>query len=172
MGLRLMFFRSEIEDQSSEFGVRSSEFVDRSSGIVVRRSETQYGFEFVVGLFPWDLLAWVWLLILFMLKDFRAFDLSKQFYHRCKYLRMPIHLKDQLMRASASIALNLAESSGRESEREKLRYFTIALGSLRESQAILELEKIDDAELKDITDQLGRILFHLCKKAETPTSPN
>lgn len=70
------------------------------------------------------------------------------------------------MRASSSIALNLAESSGRRTQKEKLRYFTISLGSLRETQAILELEQINDSALHETTDQLGAILYKLCQLRE------
>lgn len=98
-----------------------------------------------------------------MLKNFTAFQLSKEFYQNCKKLRLPAHLKDQLLRAASSIALNLAESNGNRTEKDRIRFFTHALGSLRECQAILELEQIDDQVLKNLSDQLGAILFKLCK---------
>jgi len=41
---------------------------------------------------------------------------------------------DQLLRAVASIAANIAEGLGRPSAAERHRFFGIALGSLRESQ--------------------------------------
>jgi four helix bundle protein len=63
-----------------------------------------------------------------MLKNFRAFQLAKEFYQICKTLKLPVHLKDQLMRASSSTALNLAESSGERTEKERDRYFTVARG--------------------------------------------
>jgi len=101
-----------------------------------------------------------------MLKDFRAFQLAKEFYQICKTLKIPVHIKDQLTRASSSIALNLAESSGERTEKEKERFFTMARGSFFEAQAILELEEIQDAKLIDIANQLGAILYKLCRIAE------
>jgi len=101
-----------------------------------------------------------------MLKDFRAFQLAKILYQTCKTLKLPAHLKDQLVRASSSIALNLAESSGERTEKEKERYYTIARGSLLESQAILELEGIHDPDLANTMNQLGAILYTLCRIAE------
>ena len=67
------------------------------------------------------------------------------------------------MRAASSVALNLAESSGKRTEKERIRFFTISMGSLRECQAILELEEIDDPTLRDLSDQLGAVLFTLCR---------
>ena len=101
-----------------------------------------------------------------MLKDFRAFQLAKSFYKGCKLLKLPSHLKDQLMRASSSIALNLAESTGKITQKDKIKYFSIAFGSLRESQAILEIEEIESPKLIEISDQLGGMLYKLCKVSE------
>jgi four helix bundle protein len=101
-----------------------------------------------------------------MLKNFRAFQLAKEFYQICKTLKLPVHLKDQLMRASSSTALNLAESSGERTEKERDRYFTVARGSFLESQAILDLEGINNPTLTHITDQLGAVLYKLCRIAE------
>ena len=101
-----------------------------------------------------------------MLKNFRAFQLAKEFYQICKTLKLPVHLKEQLVRASSSVALNLAESSGDRTEKEMERFFTIARGSFLESKAILDLEGIQDANLTDISDQLGAILYKLCRIAE------
>ena len=105
-----------------------------------------------------------------MLKDFRAYQISNEFYQRCKSIRLPFHMKDQLTRASASIALNLAESSGKRTTKDRIRYFTMALGSVRECEAILQLEKIQDPVALDLLDQLGAILFTLSqipKKGKT-----
>jgi four helix bundle protein len=48
-------------------------------------------------------------------------------------------LRDQLERASVSIALNVAEAAGRLSVPDKARFFAIARGSATESAAILDL---------------------------------
>jgi hypothetical protein len=41
-----------------------------------------------------------------MLKNFKTYQLSIQFYQACEKLKLPRHLKDQLVRASSSVALN------------------------------------------------------------------
>jgi len=96
-----------------------------------------------------------------MLVNFRAFQLAKEFYQRCKTIKLPAFLKDQLMRASSSIALNLAESSGKRTVKERVRYFVISLGSLRECEAIFEIEEIKDPVARDLMNQLGAVLFKL-----------
>ncbi len=75
----------------------------------------------------------------------------------------PKAMQEQLMRASASVALNVAEGSGKHSLSDQRRYYGIALGSLRECEAILDLEGMNSARLVKIMDQLGAILFTLCR---------
>jgi four helix bundle protein len=57
--------------------------------------------------------------------------------------KLPSHerflLADQWRRASYSVPLNIAEGTGRKGSREFCRYLGIALGSLHELEAILEL---------------------------------
>ena len=48
-------------------------------------------------------------------------------------------LRDQLDRASVSIALNIAEGAGRRTSADKAHFFVIARGSAAECAAILEL---------------------------------
>ena len=101
-----------------------------------------------------------------MLKDFIAFQIAKEIYRECKGIKLPPHLSDQLMRASSSIALNIAEGSGKRTSRDQAKFYSIALGSLRESQAILEIEDIEHNNLKDKMNSLGGILFKLSKKGK------
>ena len=74
-----------------------------------------------------------------MRRNFRTFELAVEFYHLTTALALPRHLRDQLSRAASSVALNLAEGSGRSSKAEQKRFFDIAFGSLRECQAVLDL---------------------------------
>jgi four helix bundle protein len=48
-------------------------------------------------------------------------------------------IRDQLDRASVSIALNIAEAAGRRMARDKAHFFAIARGSATECAAILDL---------------------------------
>ena len=99
-----------------------------------------------------------------MLQNFRSFQLAVQFYQQAKGLKLPYHLKDQLQRAASSIALNLSEGSGKESRKDRRRFYLIAFGSIRECQAILALHQTD--KLTSELDFLARHVFKLCKALE------
>ena len=93
--------------------------------------------------------------------------MAKQLYKSCKTLRLPPFLFDQLMRASSSVVLNIAEGSGKQTTKDQKRFYAIALGSLRECEAIMDMEDIGGKELRDLANQLTVILFTLCRKTET-----
>ncbi|OYZ23629.1 MAG: hypothetical protein B7Y39_04010 [Bdellovibrio sp. 28-41-41] len=99
-----------------------------------------------------------------MLDKFDAFVVAKELYKKCKSLKLPRNLKDQLLRASSSVALNLAEGSGKHTPEDQRRFYSISFGSLRECQAIFAIEEIDDQDLKILTDRLGAMLFKLSRK--------
>jgi four helix bundle protein len=95
----------------------------------------------------------------------RTFDLAVTFYRQASALRLPVHLKDQLSRASSSVALNLAEGRGKSTRRDQLRFFHIALGSARESQAVLILADLVGAESWMTLDHLVASLYRLIERA-------
>ena len=100
-----------------------------------------------------------------MLKDFRAYQMAIRFHKNCKKLFGPPYLKYQLLRASSSAVLTLAEGSERATIPDRRRFFRMAMGSIRECQAILEI--MDDSkvldEAKKLADSLGAITFKLCQ---------
>ena len=71
---------------------------------------------------------------------------------------------DQLLRAVASIGANIAEGLGRPSAAERLRFFGIALGSLREAQTWYDAvagelpPELVDLRLRQLTE-LRRLLI-------------
>jgi four helix bundle protein len=99
-----------------------------------------------------------------MLRNFKAYQLAKEHYWHCKELKLPSFLKDQRLRASSSVALTLAEGSGKRTPADQRRFYAMAYGSFRECQAIIELEKLNDTTLDRVQDQLGAILFTLSRK--------
>ena len=97
-----------------------------------------------------------------MLTQFRTYNLAVQFHHSCRVAKMPGYLKNQLLRAASSIALNLAEGSGKPTPRDQLRFYSIAMGSLRECQAALDLAPVRSQALTSMADHLGASLYRLC----------
>lgn len=69
------------------------------------------------------------------------------------------------MKASSSVALNLAEGSGKRTIPEQKRFYSIALGSIRECAAIIELEEVKDPSLKALLDELGAMVYTLSRKS-------
>ncbi len=89
--------------------------------------------------------------------------MAVEFYRLTRALTLPRHLKDQLNRAASSVVLNLAEGSGRSSLDDQKRFFVIAMGSIRESQAILALADGVTLELADSIDKLAAHAYRLIK---------
>lgn len=73
------------------------------------------------------------------MKNFRTYQLSLQFYKDCQGLKLSTIAKDQFDRALLSIPLNLAEGAAKPTERDRKKFYFIALGSVREVQTLLAL---------------------------------
>ncbi|MEK2647071.1 four helix bundle protein [Bdellovibrio sp. BCCA] len=93
--------------------------------------------------------------------EFRTLTLAKIYYSLGSRHSLPSHLRDQFLRSSSSISLNLVEGNAKTSLRDRLRIFEIAYGSFRESQTILEIAAIDNKELLVTGDELGANLYKL-----------
>ena len=93
------------------------------------------------------------------MKNFRCYQLAKDLYQACKELPVRGHQRDQLLRASLSVCLNLAEGSAKQTNKERRRFYFIALGSQREVHALLDLEGFTSLETK--SDHLGASLYKL-----------
>ena len=98
-----------------------------------------------------------------MQKNFRSYDLAVTFYQLTRTLRLSRNLKDQLDRAAASVALNLAEGSGRRTRADQKRFFAMAFGSLRECQAILDLSADSNLTARQQADTLAAHIYCLIK---------
>ena len=79
------------------------------------------------------------------------------------------HARDQWLRAAQSIPLNIAEGNGKQSLKDKNRFFEIARGSALECAAIhdilvsfeaidLELNRVGKTNLKRIVSMLTRLI--------------
>ncbi len=97
-----------------------------------------------------------------MLKNFRSYQLAVRFSQTTRGLRVPSVLRDQLGRAASSVALNLAEGSGKSSAKDRCRFYEIALGSARECEAVLDLIS-HEGEAREQLEVLSRHIFNLCR---------
>lgn len=100
-----------------------------------------------------------------MMKKFIAYNEALAFNTDCSAAHGPKHLKVQLLRAASSIALNLAEGSCQPSGKNRARYYRMALGSLRETQAALIMMAASASLIKK-ADNLGALIYRLCKATE------
>ena len=96
-----------------------------------------------------------------MLNNFKTYQLAVEFYRRSQEVRAPGFLKNQLLRAAGSVALNLSEGTSKPTVKERQRYYSIALGSLRECQTALELNGTNVPALLELADHLGASLYRL-----------
>jgi four helix bundle protein len=101
-----------------------------------------------------------------MLKNFRTYQLALEFHKTCEAIKTRPHIKDQLSRATLSIVLNLAEGSAKPTYKDRQRFYAIAFGSFRESQAILQI--MDQKEIFKTSDHLGACLYKLSHHKPAP----
>jgi len=79
-------------------------------------------------------------------------------------------LRDQIRRSAVSISSNIAEGDERDTNKESIRFFYIAKGSLAELRTQLEIaheigyiEKRVYSELENMCDEIGRMVGKLIK---------
>ncbi len=98
-----------------------------------------------------------------MLQNIRTYNLVVELYRKCLTLKLPRHLKDQLSRCSSSVVLNIAEGMGKRTNKDKTRYLYIAFGSLKETQALLDISPIRNEQLIQLADMTGAYLYKFIK---------
>jgi four helix bundle protein len=83
---------------------------------------------------------------------------------------LPVYIRNQYGRASLSIMLNLAEGSGRSTNKDRRNFFIIARGSVFECVAIIDLLLAQNevsldlhTELKSYYEEISKMLFALIK---------
>ena len=100
------------------------------------------------------------------MKNFKSYQLAVTVYKNATQIPLPYHLKEQLLRASSSVALNLAEGSAKSSLKDRRRFYQIAFASLRETQCIFELANLTESSSGKLVDVLAAHLYKLCKSLE------
>src|SRR5580704_11286388 len=95
------------------------------------------------------------------MKKFRTLDLAIEFYEQAVNLKVTGHLRDQLLRAAASIPLNLSEGNAKSSVKEKKRFYQTAYGSVKECQTLFKMMKLSDEKIVATADYLGACIYKL-----------
>lgn len=93
------------------------------------------------------------------MKNFKTYNLAKEFHKDCQAVRLREPYKDQFDRALLSVVLNLAEGCAKPTSRDRRKFYSISLGSLREVQAILDLT--GHPSLLRQSDAVAACLFRL-----------
>ena len=102
------------------------------------------------------------------MQHLKSYQLAIQFYREAKGIELPRYIKDQLRRAALSNVLNLGEGSGRRTMPDRVRFFTIAMGSIRECQSVVEIESEAFTESqRDLLDHLAASTYKLIRNAPT-----
>lgn len=97
---------------------------------------------------------------------------TKIYYSTSKFPKEEIFgLTSQIRRSSISIPSNIAEGSGRESDKDFLRFLNISVGSLFEMQTQLEIAKnityLNEEEFNNLYEdsrEVERMLVSFIKK--------
>ena len=89
-------------------------------------------------------------------------------YRLCNGLKGHRNAKDQLIRASQAIPLNIAEGNGKATGGDRRRYFEIARGSAMECAAVQDVLEVcgalsprDNADAKRLLDRIVAMLTKL-----------
>ncbi len=102
------------------------------------------------------------------MQNFKTLNLAIDLFKCCQRLKLESYLQEQLNRASSSVALNLAEGSGKRTLKDQRKFYDIAMGSLRETQTILAMTQFEVALAKKLADVTAAHLYNLLKKYQGP----
>ena len=116
-------------------------------------------------------------LIYFDFQKLEVYRKSREFYLNCKRVleeaKVERHVRDQLGRASYSVALNIAEGSAKKTNPDRRHFFTISRGSIFECAAILDIlhqeDKIDQvvySNLLILASEISKMLFVMARNLE------
>ncbi|MFN8699925.1 MAG: four helix bundle protein [Flavobacteriales bacterium] len=114
---------------------------------------------------------------MFDFQKLTVYGKAKLFYRECRGLcktgKLERHIADQLARASLSVALNIAEGSGKFSRAHRRNYFVMARASIFECVAVLDILH-DEGQIQSQTfksmleksNELSRMLYSMILNLE------
>lgn len=107
-----------------------------------------------------------------------AIDYVGWAYRFCQSLRGHSNAREQLMRASQSIPLNIAEGNGKRTDPDRRRYFEIARASTLECGAIQDVLEVcgamtpsENQQQKQLLDRIVAMLTRLGHRTNAPSIP-
>jgi len=112
----------------------------------------------------------------FRFRKFKVYQDAKSIYTEIVFItktfpREHLYLTDQIRRSSLSILLNIAEGSSKQSDKDFNRFITIALGSVDETVAAMEVatdlnlvNRIQFETIEKKLEEISRQLGGLSKK--------
>ena len=100
------------------------------------------------------------------MQQFRTKELAMEFYRECKKLKIKDRvIRDQFANLDGSVLslpLNIAEGAGRINTKDRRKFYSISMGSLRETQCLLEI--LGETCLIAKSDSLAAHLYRLMQK--------
>ena len=88
---------------------------------------------------------------------FRAYTEAVRLVQMVRTLSVTGHLRDQLVRATESVVLNLAEGACDATRVQKTRYFAIARASLWEAGAAIDLVSLSGEATQPIAETISAL---------------
>jgi four helix bundle protein len=90
--------------------------------------------------------------------SFRTLELAILFHEKVERTPVRGKLRDQLVRAATSVALNLSEGNSKPSVKEKKRFFLTAYASCQGCKTILRLARSKNLATVQMADHLAASL--------------
>lgn len=114
---------------------------------------------------------------MFEFQKLEVYKKSKLFHTTCRTImssnKLPKYINDQLGRASFSVALNIAEGSGKFSNADRRNFFVVSRSSVFECAAIIDiLHDCDQIKTEDfnillkMADEMSRMLYTMIRNLE------
>ncbi len=99
-----------------------------------------------------------------MQSNFTTLKLAIKLHLKCQKLKMKSYLKDQLERASSSVALNLSEGNARHTTADRKKFFVIAYASLKEVEVVLMLCGLENSDVHRHVHSVGGSIYRLIQR--------
>ena len=95
--------------------------------------------------------------------NFRTLNIADELYGMISDSseEFKLFLKDQLLRASSSVVLNLVEGNARRTSKDKRRFYNYAYASAKEVKAGLRLAGLCDKKVYELCDRVCASTFKL-----------